>query len=227
MSEEVSLLRNAFKRSGLTVSEQNYRRFIRYHELLLDWNKRMNLISPEDEKRIVHRHFLESAGLVLAYDFPDKGMIMDIGTGAGFPGVPLWLVRNDLSVILVESKAKRVRFLKTVKRELELEGVSILEGRVESLLAERRNYCDVIIARAVTDLRTLAVWAEPHINPKGGTLLVIKGPNPEKEILVLKKKAPDLGGLDIKVEKYDPFSISLRDRTSTLVVIKFAHSNIN
>ena len=105
--------------------------FFRYHDLLLEWNQRMNLISRQDETRIVRRHFIESVALLQFADMPLRTRLLDIGTGAGFPGIPIKICRPDIQVTMIEATRKKGLFLNHLIHELDLSGVHVIIGRAE------------------------------------------------------------------------------------------------
>lgn len=155
---------------GLVVDAATYQAFCRYADLLKEWSQRVRLISKGDRAHIWDRHFLDS--LTGHQALPEKGHILDIGSGGGFPGLPLAMVRPDLRFTLVESARMKCLFLGHVVSELEFKNVEILHERAENL--SDRTF-DLALGRAVGSLETLWDLTGPLLNPGSG-LLAYKGP---------------------------------------------------
>src|SRR5438105_407262 len=136
--------------------------FLRYRQELLDWNTRINLTAITDPGEVMIKHFLDSLSLLLVYDVPDA-RLLDIGAGAGFPGLPLKIVRPQWHVVLLEATGKKVKFLQHIIEALQLKDVVVVHGRAEELAhkAEYRGSFDVVTARAVASLPTLLEYAAP------------------------------------------------------------------
>jgi len=184
-------LESAISIMGLTDSSRILERTDRFIRLLQEWNGRINLISRQDVSRLMGRHILESMGLITAVDFPTGSHVVDIGTGAGFPGVPLAIVRPDLQITLIESKRKKSLFLQKVVQELGLDNVQIVLGRVEDVGSDI-DQVDFVISRAVTHLATLCDWSLPLFENRSGILIAMKGMDVQKELTDLKEQYPSL-----------------------------------
>ena len=202
--EHVEIIGDVLAGEGIHPPSPVVPLFRRYREILLDWNQRINLISRNDESRLVTRHFLESLGLVKVVSFPPGARVMDLGSGAGFPGIPLKLVRPDIAMVLVESKRKKIRFLRHAVDTLGLKKTEVVLGRAEQL-ADSLGRFDFIVSRSVASLVKLARWSRVYLEENRGQLIVIKGPGVQEELVVLKAIAPDLGIKDVRVIKYNPF----------------------
>ncbi len=216
--EQIELLQSALEFEGMAFGPKTIRYFSIYQEILLEWNKKINLISRRDETRIVTRHFLQSLGLVKVITIPPKARVMDLGSGAGFPGLPVKLMRPDLRMVLVESKRKKVHFLRVLKETLLLEDIEIVLGRIEAL-EDVIGCVDFVISRAVTDLVTLAKWSKAYLVPNGGKLISIKGPDVVKELDALKKVASDMAIERIRLFDYNPFPQIFQLKQSKLVSV--------
>jgi len=155
----------------------------KYIALLLDWNQRINLISPNDEERIAERHILESLAVLSAWPFPENASVLDLGSGGGFPGVPLKIMRPDLAMTFLESRQKKALFLNAAVQALKLSNCRAVNARAEELTKERFS---IVIARAVADLKTLWKWSRPLL-VSGGALLAMKGGELNDELQILKK----------------------------------------
>jgi len=192
-NEELALIVEGCRNLGYHLPPEALSRFRTYTDLLRSWNRRINLFSRRDEAHLVLRHILPSlAPLAVLPKGPLR--VMDIGSGAGFPGLPLKIVRGEISIALVESKRLRALFLRRVVEELALEGVQVIQGRAEVIAqgpAHRGAY-DWAIARAVADLSTLLRYVSPFLRERGG-LIAYKS---------LERAERELMGWDIRWEAY-------------------------
>ncbi|HKV01166.1 MAG TPA: 16S rRNA (guanine(527)-N(7))-methyltransferase RsmG [Ktedonobacteraceae bacterium] len=161
---------------GLNLSEQQLEQFLRYRQELLDWNTRINLTAITDPEEVLIKHFLDSLSLLLVYDRP-AARLLDIGAGAGFPGLPLKIVRPQWRVELLEATGKKVIFLHHMIETLQLKNVVALHGRAEELAhkAGYRASFDVVTARAVASLPTLLEYAAPFCRVGGQIIFPKKG----------------------------------------------------
>jgi 16S rRNA (guanine527-N7)-methyltransferase len=156
--------------------------FAAYHRELLLWNRKINLVSERSSREIVVRHFIDSLSAVPFLDHP-RGALIDIGSGGGFPGIPLKIVLPGLAVSLVEASRKKSSFLSHLVRTLGLEGVRVLQERVEVLSAgkELAGRFDTLISRAAFKLPELVRMGSFFLRP-GGQLIALKGPDPGEEL---------------------------------------------
>src|SRR5258707_14360303 len=178
---------------GLRVTERQLDQFLRYQQELLDWNTRINLTAITDPEEVLLRHFLDSLSLLLVYDRAET-CLLDIGTGAGFPGLPLKIVRPQWQVVLLEATGKKVAFLQHIIEALQLKDVVALHGRAEELAhkAGYRASFDVVTARAVASLPTLLEYAAPFCRVGGQIILPKKGDLAE-ELAQGKRAARQVG----------------------------------
>ncbi|RAQ94592.1 hypothetical protein A4R35_03535 [Thermogemmatispora tikiterensis] len=156
-------------------------RFLRYREELLRWNERVNLTAIVDPEEVLTRHFLDSLAILTAVD-PPSCRLLDIGSGAGFPGLPIKIVRPAWAVTLLEATARKVAFLRHVCQVLELEGITIVHGRAELLGRDPtyRGAFDLVTARAVAALPVVLEYAAPYCRMGGTIVLPRKGDSPEE-----------------------------------------------
>src|SRR5215470_5725118 len=161
---------------GLELNEQELEQFLRYREELLEWNTRINLTAITDPEEVLLKHFLDSLSLLLVYDRP-AARLLDIGAGAGFPGLPLKIARPPWHIVLLEATGKKVTFMRHVIETLQLENVVAVHGRAEELAhdAGYRASFDVVTARAVASLPTLLEYAAPFCRVGGQIILPRKG----------------------------------------------------
>ena len=195
---EKEIIKNG-KKIGLDITEKESKNLYKYMLLMLEWNENVNLTAITEEKEIIYKHFIDS--LSVNKYLTNKEKIMDIGTGAGFPGIPLKIFNEDLNFILVDSLNKRINFLEEVKNELNLNKLELVHARAEEL-AKNKNYrekMDIVVSRAVARLRILAEYMLPFVK-KNGICICMKGPNIEEEIEESKKSLEILGG---KIEKIE------------------------
>lgn len=179
---------------GCSLSQESLSKFRTYLELLLSWNRRINLFSRRDEPHLVFRHILPSlAPLAVLPEGPFRAV--DIGSGAGFPGIPIKILRRDIRITLVESRRMKALFLRKVVEELGLEGAEVIWTRAEELArdpAHRRSY-DWALARAVAELPTIIEYATPLLR-EGGGILTYKSS---------ERSAAELTGVHIRWEAYE------------------------
>ena len=197
----------------IELSEKEIDLFYQYMKLLLEWNTKMNLTAITEEKDVILKHFIDS--ISIEKYLQGKNRIMDIGTGAGFPGIPLKILNQQKKLILVDSLNKRIQFLEEVKKELVLNNLELIHSRVEDL-AKDSNYresADVAVSRAVANFRVLVEYMLPFVK-KEGIVICMKGPNIEEEIEEAKNAIEILGG---KIENID--NIQLPENLERNIVI--------
>ena len=170
------LLREGTRRIGVKNLRTDL--FLSYIDLLRKWGKRINLSSVLSDREIIIKHLLDS--LTVAEFMPPGSRVLDIGTGAGFPGIPLYIYDASLSVTLVESVGKKVAFLKEVKRSLGLSGIDIRHARAEELSDGMRGSFDRVTSRAVGSVNIVVALGAPYLDI-GGEMVIMKGPRGKKE----------------------------------------------
>ncbi|WP_298403213.1 16S rRNA (guanine(527)-N(7))-methyltransferase RsmG [uncultured Chloroflexus sp.] len=203
----------------LALNERQIAQFHRYLDELIVWNDRFNLTAVRDRIAMVRRHLLDS--LWLARDWQSQpANLLDIGSGAGFPALPIKILYPELPVTLVEATGKKAEFLHHMIDCLELDGARVLNERIETVgrdPAERDQY-DVVTARAVAELRVLVEYALPLLRI-GGRLLAPKGRDPEAEIVAARNALALLGG---EISLCQPVDIPGEERRSLVIVTKIA-----
>ena len=188
-------------RRGLDCDETALRRFRRYYELLTEWNKVMNLTAISGEEDTARLHFLDCAALTGLADLSGKRVI-DVGTGAGFPGLVLKILRPELDLVLLDSLDKRVKFLSAVCAELGFVDVQCLHARAEEAAAgELRQSFDLACSRAVARLNLLGELCLPFVKP-GGLFVAMKGPELSEELREAERGIRLLGGEVERVAEY-------------------------
>ncbi len=184
-------------------------KLLKYHEMLLDWNTRMDLTAVTDEAEMIDRHYVDSlSALAIPGLIPTTGTLIDVGTGAGFPGLPLALACPQLRVTLMDAQQKRLNFLQAVIDELDVRNVTLVHARAEdgAQFPHLREKFDVAVARAVASLAVLSEYLLPYVRV-GGKAVCWKGPALAEEMQQGRRAAFLLGG---KVE--EPVPVAFPDR---------------
>ena len=187
----------------------NDEKFFKYMKLLLEWNEKINLTAIKDEKEFV----IDS--LSINKYVKEKDKLIDIGTGAGFPGIPLKLFHKELSVILLDSVRKKVDVLKDVVEKLELKDVNCVHARAEDFAKDNREIFDIAVSRAVANMSTLVEYLIPFVK-LNGIIVCMKGPNFGEELEKARKAIEILGG---KVDTVESFYID-EELERNIIVIK-------
>lgn len=203
---------------GYKLTEKQVKQFNKYYEMLIEWNKKINLTSIIDEQEVVLKHFLDSIAVKEVMDLNTCESVIDLGTGAGFPGIPLKIVYPDLEVTLVDSLNKRINFLLEVIDELSLEDIQCIHSRAEDLGNDdlyRENY-DLCVSRAVADLSILSEYCIPFVR-HGGYFVSYKSNKSQDEIKTSKGAIDKLGGCLKEVKNVE---VPYLDIERTFVVIK-------
>ena len=186
------------------LSEKQLEQFRIYFEMLVEKNKVMNLTGITQWDEVLEKHFLDSISLIRAIDLNHKLTVMDMGTGAGFPGLPLKIAFPNLKVTLADSLNKRVNFLQEVIDELKLEGIEAIHGRAEDLAREKkyREQFDLSVSRAVANLSTLSEYCLPFVKI-GGQFISYKSGECDEEVAASKSAVFLLGGKIASVVKFE------------------------
>ena len=184
-------LKKACEKNKIMLLEEQIEKFYKYMNLLIEWNQKINLTAIVEPKEIIQKHFIDSMS-VLDY-IQDKKNIIDVGTGAGFPGIPIKIANPNINVTLLDSLQKRVNFLSEVVSQLELDKIKAVHSRAEDYAKENRESYDVAISRAVANMSTLVEYLLPYVK-QDGIVICMKGPNIEDELEKSKKAISILGG---------------------------------
>ena len=213
MEEMEVLLRRGLAQLGLP--ETAAVPMARYGQLLLETNQVMNLTAITDPADVAALHFLDSAALLSEADFKNK-TVADVGTGAGFPGLPLKIAEPSIHLTLLDAQGKRVRFLETVCQELGLTDVECVHARAEEFAAHRRESFDLVTSRAVAALPVLAELCLPLVKV-GGAFLAMKSVDSDEELAQAKRALETLGG---RVEALRDYAIPGTDVRHRLIIVK-------
>lgn len=217
----IKLFTDGVSEFKVNLEKEDIERFFKYKDILLEWNKKINLTAIEDDREIIIKHFVDSIS-VSPYIEEDVKKIIDVGTGAGFPGIPLKIIMKHLDVTLLDSLEKRTKFLNEVINKLDLKGIEAVHSRAEDKGASKdfREKFDLALARAVANLPVLLEYCLPFVRP-GGTFIAMKGSNIE-ELDNSKKALEILGG---EVKDVIQFNLPFTDIKRNIIIIKkFRHT---
>ena len=203
---------------GITLSDKQKEQFDKFYELLVGWNKVMNLTGITEYEEVNEKHFVDSLSIVKAIDMNDVKSVIDIGTGAGFPGIPLKIAFPHLKVVLLDSLNKRIKFLDTVIDELGLVDIKTIHGRAEDFAkqSDYREQFDLCVSRAVANLATLSEYCIPYVK-KDGLFVPYKSGEIEEEIEQSKKAVHVLGG---RIEDVVKFQLPGSEIGRSFVIIR-------
>ena len=210
------LMQEYANKLNIKFNEKQQEQFFKYMNLLLEWNEKINLTAITIPNEIILKHFIDSI-TILKY-IPNDIKLIDIGTGAGFPGVPIKIINNSINVTLLDSLNKRIKFLNEIIHELKLENINATHSRVEEFGRNKlnREKYDIATSRAVASLNILAEYMLPLLKV-GGKCICMKGSNIEEEIKNSKKAINTLGG---EIEKIETFNLPNSDIGRSIVIIK-------
>ncbi len=207
----------------IDLSEEQIQKFMDYYELLVEWNSFMNLTAITDFDEVILKHFVDSLAVFQVSAFREKVKsgeisLIDIGTGAGFPGIPLKIVFPDMKVTLLDSLNKRIKFLDTVIEKLDLKNIETVHGRAEDLAGKKdyREQYDFCVSRAVANLSTLTELCIPFVK-NGGYFISYKSEKVKEELSAGKRAVEILGGNILDIFEYQ---LPDSDMSRNLLLIK-------
>ena len=203
---------------GIILSDRQKEQFEMYYKTLIEWNQVMNLTTIVKREEVYTKHFLDSLTLCRIVDLTKSATLIDIGTGAGFPGIPLKIVFPEIEVVLLDSLNKRIKFLNDVIDKLELQGIKAVHGRAEELAKrpEYRESFDIGTSRAVSRMCVLSEYCMPYIRAEG-IFISYKAGAIEEELEEGKNAIKILGG---EIEKIDKFTLAGTDIERSLIKIR-------
>ncbi len=214
----INLMVDGAANLGIIVTEYQVRQFERYLAELVKWNSKINLSGITDKRQIVIKHFLDSLLYLKGLELQGDEQLVDIGSGAGFPGLPLKLVKPKLQVTLLDARLKKIAFLKQLCQRLKLEGVNCIQGRAEGLAGQPQHYqkYNVAVARALTQLDRLIGLAFPYMVP-GGRLVVSYGAQVNRQLRLAGEMLDKQAG---SLEKVCRVSLPHSNELRNIVVIR-------
>jgi 16S rRNA (guanine(527)-N(7))-methyltransferase GidB len=203
---------------GLQLSKEQYEQFIIYMKLLQEWNEKINLTAIVEDEEIIKKHFIDSMKAFKRDEFKKANTLIDVGTGAGFPGLPIAIMNSHLSVTLLDSLNKRINFLNTVISKLGLTNVITIHSRAEDGARNKdlREKFDIATSRAVANMSVLSEFCLPYVKV-GGNFIALKGPAVDQEIKESINAIKLLGGEFVNVCEVSIEGTELRHN---LVVVK-------
>lgn len=203
---------------GITLTEKQKEQLDHYYNMLVEWNKVMNLTGITEYEDVWIKHFIDSLSIAKIEDMKKTGSLIDVGTGAGFPGLPIKIVFPEIEVVLLDSLNKRIKFLDAVISELGLVKIITVHGRAEDLARNKkyREQFDLCVSRAVANLATLSEYCLPFVKEKG-RFISYKSGNSDEEIKGAENAVNILGGY---ISEYEKFYLPETDMQRVLVKIE-------
>ena len=203
---------------GIDLTEKQIQQFISYYEKLVEWNEMMNLTAITEYDEVMKKHFIDSMTLIKAFDVNQSASVIDVGTGAGFPGLVLKIAFPNFKITLLDSLNKRIQFLNEVIGNLGLDGVETIHGRAEDFAkpGKLREKYDLCVSRAVANLSTLSEYCLPFVKEKG-LFISYKSEKVQDEMVKADKAISILGG---KIEKQVEFTLPYSDIYRNLFIIR-------
>ena len=200
---------------NIDINEEQINRFYDYMNLLIEWNKKINLTAITDYNEIILKHFVDS--LTINKYIKENNSVVDVGTGAGFPGIPLKIIRDDINIVLVDSLNKRINFLNEVIKELNLKNIETVHARAEEFGKNKkyRKKFDIATSRAVANLSTLSEYMIPLVKING-RCICMKGKEIKEELKDSLNAIKVLGG---KVENVEEFELADNDINRSIIYI--------
>ena len=204
------------KEFNIEINEEQIKSFEKYMNLLLEWNEKINLTAITQPDEVKLKHFVDSLTVLKYINDDDK--VIDIGTGAGFPGIPLKIMNENTKITLLDSLNKRINFLNIVIETLNLRNIQAIHGRAEEIARNKlyREKYDVAVSRAVANLSTLTEYMLPFVKV-GGKCICMKGANVNEELERAQNAIKELGG---EIKRVDNFYLSDNDNERNIIIIK-------
>lgn len=210
------ILNKYLKEINMELKKEQTEKFYKYMNLLLEWNEKINLTAITEPEEVILKHFVDS--LTISKYIEKDSKLVDMGTGAGFPGIPLKILRDDIEITLADSLNKRINFLNEVIKELNLKNIQTVHTRAEEFGKNKkyRESFDIATSRAVANLSTLSEYLIPLVKPSGKTICM-KGSEIKEEVEMARKAIEILGG---KIEQEESFNLPNSDMKRNVIIIK-------
>ncbi len=197
-----NIMKTAADEVNIQFDEKMYDKFIKYMRLVQEWNQKINLTAITEDEEFIKKHFIDCIKAFKSDELKNAKTIIDVGTGAGFPGMPIAILRDDIEVTLLDSLNKRVNFLNLVVKELGLKNVTTIHSRAEdgARKKELREKFDIATSRAVANMAVLSEFCLPYVKVSG-YFVALKGPAIEEELANSEKALETLGGRLLRVDE--------------------------
>lgn len=211
------IMKRASDDVGMEFNEEKYNKFIKYMDIVIEWNEKINLTAITEEEEFIKKHFIDCIKVFKSDDIKEAKSIIDVGTGAGFPGIPIAIMDESKKICLLDSLNKRVKVLDIIVNELDLKNVYTVHSRAEDGARdiELREKFDVAVSRAVANMAVLSEFCLPYVKISGN-FIALKGPAIEEELANSKNAIGTLGG---KLKKVIELEIEGTDLKHNIVVI--------
>lgn len=223
--DSYDLLKNGAETFGVSINQGQINKMIKFKGLVIDWNKKINLTSIVEDKEFIIKHFLDSISCLSVCNMKIDDKVLDIGTGAGFPGIPLKIMNPQSEFVLLDSLKKRIDFLDMVIKEIKLNNTSCIHGRAEDYAKDTtyRESFNWVISRAVSNIATLSEYCLPFVKIDG-YFMCMKGDNYDEDLRTGKKAIETLGG---RVEDIIQISLPYSDINHNIIKIKKVNNTPN
>lgn len=203
------------KKLGINLTNDQIDKLARFYQLLVTWNEKINLTTIIKEEEVYLKHFYDSLTLIKVVDLRQPLTVLDVGTGAGFPGIVLKIVFPNLKITLLDSLTKRINYLNEIIKELDLHDIETVCSRCEEYTKINREKYDLVVARAVSHLKILSEMIIPTVKVNGYFIAMKANLNDE-----LEKTIPMLKKLESELKEINEFTLPIENSKRTLVVIK-------
>jgi 16S rRNA (guanine527-N7)-methyltransferase len=200
------------------LDENQLKSFAKFMDFMIEWNDRVRLTSITEETEVIDKHFVDSLTALKAKVIKDHDKVLDLGTGGGFPGIPLKIINPTIDLVMLDSRLKKIEYLKEVIDAFGLEDTAAIHGRAEDYgqLPDYREKFDIVVSRAVANLTVLSEYCLPFVK-KGGYFIAMKGTKSDEEINEAKKAIKVLGGA---IEEVIEFNLPETDYDRSIILIK-------